>query len=158
MKITRNDKDSVNSIISISINKKDYTEKVENTLRNYQKKADISGFRKGHIPMGLIKRKYQDSVRIEEVNKILQENLINYLKNEKIDILGNPLPILKDSLDWESEEVIFEFQIGLSPKINPKLNFKKKLTKYKITADNKMINNQISYLQDKFSNIEKKNK
>lgn len=158
MKITRKDKDSVNSIISISINKKDYSEKVENTLKNYRKKADISGFRKGHIPMGLIKRKYQDSVRIEEINKILQENLISYLKNEKIDILGNPLPILKDSLDWESEEIIFEFQIGLSPKINLKLNFKKKLTKYKITADNKMINNQISYLQNKFSNIEKKNK
>ena len=158
MNIIRKDKDSVNSIISISINKNDYSKKVENTLKNYQKKADISGFRKGHIPLGLIKRKYQDSVRIEEINKILQENLINYLKSEKIDILGNPLPILKNKLDWKSEEIIFEFQIGLSPKINPKLNFKKKLTKYKITADNKMIDNQISYLQNKFSNIEKKNK
>ena len=158
MKITRKDRDSVNSIISISIDKKDYTEKVEDTLKNYQKKANISGFRKGRIPMGLIKNKYQDSVRIEEINKILQENLINYLNKEKIVILGNPLPVLKDKLDWKAKEIVFEFQIGLRPKINPKFNFKKKLTKYKITADTKMINNQISYLQNKFSNIEKKDK
>ncbi len=158
MKITRKDRDSVNSIISISIDKKDYTEKVEDTLKNYQKKANISGFRKGRIPMGLIKNKYQDSVRIEEINKILQENLINYLNKEKIVILGNPLPVLKDKLDWKAKEIVFEFQIGLRPKINPKFNFKKKLTKYKITADTKMINNQISYLQNKFSNIEKKEK
>ena len=102
MKISRSDSSSLNAVITIDIERKDFEEKVSNVLTDYRKKANIPGFRKGHVPMGMIKKQYETSVTADEVNKLLQENLDKYLKEQNINILGNPLPIIKEELDWKA--------------------------------------------------------
>ena len=147
MKISRKDNDALNALLTIEIDRKDFSEKVDVVLGDYKKKANIPGFRKGHVPMGLIKKQYETAVTAEEVNKILQENLEKYLKEEKIDILGNPLPVMKEVLDWTAETLSFDFELGLSPAFEVDLSGKKKITYYQITADDKMINEQLTHYQ-----------
>ena len=114
MKITRENIDALNAVVKVDIAKADYSEKVEKILTDYRKTANIPGFRKGHVPMGMVKKQYGKAVLAEEVNKILQENLNKYLTEEKIDVLGNPLPRMKD-ISWEDDDYSFEFELGLSP-------------------------------------------
>ena len=94
MKISRTDTNPLNSVITIKIERNDFEEKVSKILNDYRKKANIPGFRKGHVPIGMIKKQYETAVTAEEVNKLLQENLEKYLNEEKINILGNPLPVI----------------------------------------------------------------
>ena len=147
MKISRKDNDALNALLTIDIDRKDFSEKVDVVLSDYRKQANIPGFRKGHVPMGLIKKQYETAVTAEEVNKLLQENLEKYLKEEKIDILGNPLPVMKEVLDWTAETLSFDFELGLSPAFEVDLSGKKKITHYQITADDKMINEQLTHYQ-----------
>tara|TARA_B110000908_G_C10216921_1_gene433244 strand:- start:358 stop:1686 length:1329 start_codon:yes stop_codon:yes gene_type:complete len=147
MKISRKDNDVLNALLTIDIDRKDFSEKVDVVLSDYRKQANIPGFRKGHVPMGLIKKQYETAVTAEEVNKLLQENLEKYLKEEKIDILGNPLPVMKEVLDWTAETLSFDFELGLSPAFEVDLSGKKKITHYQITADDKMINEQLTHYQ-----------
>ena len=147
MKISRKDNDALNALLTIDIDRKDFSEKVDVVLSDYRKQANIPGFRKGHVPMGLIKKQYETAVTAEEVNKLLQENLEKYLKEEKIDILGNPLPVMKEVLDWTAETLSFDFELGLSPAFEVDLSGKKKITHYQITADDKMINEQFTHYQ-----------
>lgn len=147
MKISRKDNDALNALLTIDIDRKDFSEKVDVVLSDYRKQANIPGFRKGHVPMGLIKKQYETAVTAEEVNKLLQENLEKYLKEEKIDILGNPLPVMKEVLDWTAETLSFDFELGLSPAFEVDLSGKKKITYYQITADDKMINEQLTHYQ-----------
>ncbi len=153
MKIIKKDSDKLNSIISISLEQNDFADKVLKILKDYQKKANIPGFRKGHVPMGLVKKQYENAVTADEVNKLLQEKLSSYIKDEKIEILGNPLPKLKKELDWKSPEITFEFEIGLAPNFDLNLKSKKKVTYYKIEADPKMITNQVEYLQKQYGKL-----
>ena len=147
MKISRKDNDALNALLTIDIDRKDFSKKVDVVLSDYRKQANIPGFRKGHVPMGLIKKQYETAVTAEEVNKLLQENLEKYLKEEKIDILGNPLPVMKEVLDWTAETLSFDFELGLSPAFEVDLSGKKKITHYQITADDKMINEQLTHYQ-----------
>jgi trigger factor len=153
MKIIKKDSDKLNSIISISLEQNDFADKVLKILKDYQKKANIPGFRKGHVPMGLVKKQYENAVTADEVNKLLQEKLSSYIEDEKIEILGNPLPKLKKELDWKSPEITFEFEIGLAPNFDLNLKSKKKVTYYKIEADPKMITNQVEYLQKQYGKL-----
>ena len=87
------------------------------------------------------------------MNKLLQESLGKYLHEEKLDVLGNPLPKTQDNIDWEADEFSFEFEIGLSPQFDIKLNGRKAITHYKIVADNKMIDNQIANIQKQYGQL-----
>ena len=153
MNITRETIDTLNAVVKIDITKSDYSENVEKILTNYRKTANIPGFRKGQVPMGLVKKQYGKSVLADEVNKTLQEALGKYLTDEKLDVLGNPLPIAKDDLDWEGDDFSFEFEIGLSPEFEIKLKAKKALTKYTITADKKMIDDQLINIQKQYGKL-----
>ena len=153
MNITRETIDTLNAVVKIDITKADYSENVEKILTNYRKTANIPGFRKGQVPMGLVKKQYGKSVLADEVNKTLQEALGKYLTDEKLDVLGNPLPIAKDDLDWEGDDFSFEFEIGLSPEFEIKLKAKKALTKYTITADKKMIDDQLINIQKQYGKL-----
>ena len=157
MHISRNEIDSLNSVITIKLDKKDFSQKVDEVLKKYRKSANIPGFRKGFVPMGLIKKQYQTAVTVEEVNKILQEELNIFLNKEKIDILGNPLPIVKEDLDWKSEKLEFDFEVGLSPKFKINLSSVKKVNHFKIIADQKMINDQINNIRKQYGKIVSKN-
>ena len=91
MDISKTDIDQLNSVINMTIDRKDYEKKVGSVLSDYRKNANIPGFRKGHVPMGMIKKQYEKAVIADEVNKLLRENLDKYIKDEKIELLGNPI-------------------------------------------------------------------
>ena len=153
MNITRENKDALNAVVKIDIEKSDYADKVEKILTDYKKSANIPGFRKGQVPMGLIKKQYGKAVLVDEVNKLLQESLGKYLNDEKLDVLGNPLPKAQDNIDWDADAFSFEFEIGLSPEFDIKLNGRKAITQYTIVADNKMVDDQIKNIQKQYGQL-----
>ena len=153
MKISRKDNDALNTLITINIERNDFEDKVKKVLTDYRKKANIPGFRKGHVPMGMIKKQYETAVTADEVNKLLQQNLDQYLKEEKINILGNPLPVTKEDLDWKATELSFSFELGLSPEFEVKLTEKNKVTHYQITATDEMINDQVKHYRKQFGKL-----
>ena len=157
MHISRKDSDSLNSIITITIDQRDYISKVEEVLKNYRKTANIPGFRKGNVPIGMIKKQYEKPVIADEVNKLLQEKLDKFIKDEKLAILGNPLPIINKDLDWTSKSLEFNFEIGLSPKFEINFNTRKKVTHFKIIADDKMINDQQETIRKQYGKIVTRN-
>jgi len=132
MNITKEQIDDLNAVVKVAITKEDYQDKVDTILKDYRKKANIPGFRKGQVPIGLIKKQYGKSVMVDEVNKLLQDNLNKYLTEEKLDVLGNPLPKQMDNFDWDDEELAFEFELGLAPDFELSLDTKKPVTHYKM--------------------------
>ena len=159
MNISKTDIDKLNAVVNISIDKKDYEQKVHTILKDYRKKANIPGFRKGHVPFGMIKKQYEKAVIVDEVNKLIQENLDNYIKKEKLELLGNPLPKEKNnSIDWNHGNMQFEFELGLAPKFEIKLDVLKKVTHYQIEPDKKMIDEQINHIQNQYGKIKAKKK
>ncbi|WP_299130879.1 trigger factor [uncultured Winogradskyella sp.] len=153
MNITRENIDALNAVVKVDIAKEDYSDKVEKILTDYRKSANIPGFRKGHVPMGMVKKQYGKAVLVDEVNKLLQDALGKYLVEEKLDVLGNPLPKPQDDLDWNSDAFSFEFELGLAPEFDVKLKGKKAITHYKIVADDKMVNNQIEHIQKQYGKL-----
>lgn len=159
MNISKTDIDKLNAVVNISIDKKDYEQKVHTILKDYRKKANIPGFRKGHVPFGMIKKQYEKAVIADEVNKLIQENLDNYIRKEKLELLGNPLPKEKNnSIDWNHGNMQFEFELGLAPKFEIKLDVLKKVTHYEIEPDKKMIDEQINHIQNQYGKIKAKKK
>ncbi|MBT8299989.1 MAG: trigger factor family protein, partial [Maribacter sp.] len=114
MNITKEQIDDLNAVVKVAITKDDYQEKVDSILSDYRKQSNIPGFRKGHVPMGLIKKQYGKAVLVDEVNKLLQDNLNKYLTEEKLDVLGYPLPKQQDNFDWDQDQLDFEFELGLA--------------------------------------------
>tara|TARA_B100001094_G_scaffold35989_1_gene30075 strand:+ start:40008 stop:41333 length:1326 start_codon:yes stop_codon:yes gene_type:complete len=153
MKISRKDIDKLNSVLSIEVVKNDYESNVDKVLVDYKKRANIPGFRKGHNPIGLIKKQYGLSVKVDEVNKLIQKTLNDFLTKEKIAILGNPIPKVSKDLDWNSEKLSFEFEIGLSPEFEVSLKNKKAIKSFEIEADAKMINGQIENIQNQYGKL-----
>lgn len=153
MNITRNNVDALNAVVTVEVSKNDYASKVEKVLADYRKNASIPGFRKGAVPMSLIQKQYGKAVLLEEVNKLLQENLNSYLVEEKLDILGNPLPKITEDFNWDAEDYKFEFELGLAPEFNVDLTAKNNLTQYKIIADDTMLNAQVARIQKQYGKI-----
>ena len=153
MKVSRKDIDKLNSVLKIEIDKKDYESNVDKVLVDYKKKANIPGFRKGHTPIGLIKKQYGLSIKVDEVNKLMQQGLNDFLTKEKLAILGNPMPKDSKDLDWNSEEMFFEFEIGLSPEFEVSLKNKKIIELFQIEADTKMIDSQIENIQNQYGKL-----
>ena len=153
MKVSRNDIDKLNSVLKIEIDKKDYESNVDKVLVDYKKRANIPGFRKGHTPIGLIKKQYGISIKVDEVNKLVQKGLNDFLNSEKIAILGNPIPKEGSEIDWNSDQISFEFEIGLSPEFEVSLKNKKAIESFEIEADAKMINGQIENIQSQYGKL-----
>ena len=153
MNITKNNVDALNAIVTVEISKSDYSAKVEKTLADYRKNAAIPGFRKGAVPMSLIQKQYGKAILLEEVNKLLQENLNRFLVEEKLDILGNPLPKVTEDFNWDVEDYKFEFELGLAPEFSVDLTAKNDLVQYKIVADDKMLNDQVARIQKQYGKL-----
>ena len=128
MEITKKDIDSLNAVVTVAVKAEDYSDKVQKILNNYRKTANIPGFRKGHVPMGMVKKQYGKAVLVEEVTKILQDALHNYLTEEKLDVLGNPLPKNDVDIDWDAKDFTFDFELGLSTKFDVAVVGKKAIT------------------------------
>ena len=142
MKITKELKDELNAVLKVKISKEDYEPEVKKVLSDYQKKARIDGFRPGKVPVGLVQKLYGKTVLVEEVNKLLSKSVMQYIQDEKMHILGDPLPCEEEQkeIDWENaSEIDFSFDIGLSPEFDLKLSKKDKFTAYSITPDKKVL-------------------
>jgi len=153
MDITRENTDALNAVVKVDIIVDDYQPKVDKILVDYRKKADIPGFRKGHVPMGMIKKQYEKSVMIDEVNKLLQDSLNKYLTEEKIEILGNPIPRSQENFTWDTKNFSFEFELGLVPQFEVNLTSKKKITQYVINADDSLIDKEVENLQSRYGKM-----
>ena len=147
MSVLRQDIDSVNAILTVKLVKEDYQEKVEKALKDIRKKANVPGFRPGNVPIGLVKKMYGKSVLAEQINKLISESLYTYIQDEKLSVLGEPLPVENEAekkIDFEKdEEFEFSFEIGLAPEINVSLNSDDKVKYYDIEVSDEMIENQI---------------
>lgn len=141
MNITRENIDDLNALLKVEIVKADYQEKVENVLKDYRKKANIKGFRPGMVPIGLIKKMYGKAVKLDEINKAVSENIHKYLVDEKIEILGDPLPKTDDQerIDFDTQDDFkFSFELGLAPAVELTVSKKNKVAYSEITIDDKM--------------------
>ena len=153
MKITLNKKNKLSGIISIEIDKNDYEQKVNDVLKRYSKTAKIPGFRKGFVPIGLVKKQYGNAVKVDEINKLLDSTLKKYIQDEKLDILGGPIPHMDNDINWDSEIINFDFEIGYTPEFKINLKPKKPILKYEVKADKKMVDGQIKNIQSQYGKL-----
>ncbi|MHB9056519.1 MAG: trigger factor [Paludibacteraceae bacterium] len=157
MNISKKDIDQNNAVITISVSKDDYAEKVEKSLRDYRKKANIPGFRPGNVPIGLIKKMYGKAVIADEINNIVSESLVNYIEENNLPILGQPLPNEEEQpeFDFENQESFdFKFDIGLAPEFDVDLRGIDSVPYYDITVSDEMIENQIKSYTSRFGKYE----
>ena len=145
MKITFDCPDKINGQLTMTIEPADYQEQVEKTLKNYRKKAQVPGFRPGMVPMGMIKKQYGAAVKVEEINKLMGEKLYGYIQENKIEMLGEPLPSEKQvPQDFEKEgDLTFVFDIAVAPEFKVELTNKDKIDYYQIKVEDKLIDDQV---------------
>ena len=153
MKITLNKKNKLSGIISIEIEKNDYEQKVNDVLKRYSKTAKIPGFRKGFVPIGLVKKQYGNAVKVDEINKLLDSILKKYIQDEKLDILGGPIPHMDNDINWDSKIINFDFEIGYTPEFKINLKPKRPILKYEVKADKKMVDGQIKNIQSQYGKL-----
>ena len=158
MNISFENPDKVNGLLTITVEEADFKDSVEKTLKDYRKRANIPGFRPGQAPMGMIKRQFGASVRYDAVNKFVGEQLYKYIKDNNIQMLGEPLPSEKQETPADIEKpapYTFVFDIAVAPEINIELNGRNKIDYYTIKADDKLVNEQIEMYQGRAGKYEK---
>lgn len=146
MNIVRKDLDQNNAMLTVCIEKADYAEKVEKSLRDYRKKANIPGFRPGMVPMGLLKKMYGKAVTAEEINKLVSDGLYGYIRENNVNMLGEPMPNETEQkpFDFDTDESFeFVFDLGLAPEFEVELTKKDKVKYYNIAVSDEMIDNQV---------------
>ncbi len=156
MNITQEKIDDLNAVIKVQLKEEDYQDKIDTQLKEYRKKASIPGFRKGNVPMGMIKKMVGTNLLVEELNKILSDSLQNYLINEKLDVLGNPLPKMEDEekIDWENQkEFEFKYEVGLAPSFNLDKLDKFKFEIYKIKVSDKDVQKYVDDLARRYGKM-----
>ncbi|MDH6354932.1 trigger factor [Dysgonomonas sp. PH5-45] len=147
MNVSLTNVDSVNAILKVEINQADYQEKVTGALKNFRKKANIPGFRPGAVPMGMVKKMYGKSILAEEVNKLVGEGIYNYINENKLNVLGEPLPNIEkqQAVDFGTEgDYEFFFDLGLAPEIKLSLTKRDKVEYYKIAVDEELVDKQVA--------------
>ena len=145
MEFTLKNQDATSAILSVNIQEADYSALVEKQLKNIRQKANFPGFRPGMVPMGLVKKQYGVAVKAEEINKLLQTKIFEYIRENKVDMLGEPLPIEEQQANInmaDDKEFTFEFEIALAPKFDAVLDSNDKLAYYKIQPSEEMIDGQ----------------
>lgn len=153
MNISLENIDELNGIIRLSIEPADYEAKVEESLKNYRKQVNIPGFRPGKVPAGMVKKMYGKQAIAEEVNKALSTSLMTYIREEKLNILGEPLPNeeLQPKIDWDNDTTFdFVFDIGIAPEVSVKLDKRSKYPFYTIAVSDAMIDQQVEQYTTQF--------
>ena len=157
MNITFEAPDKVNGLMTITLEKDDYQGEVDKTLKDYRKRANIPGFRPGQAPMGMIKRQYGTAVKMDVVNKVLGEKLYEYIRENKIQMLGEPLANAgQEPQDLENADTLtFKFDIAVAPEFEAKLSGNDKVDYYHIKVDDKLIDQQVEMYQNRAGQYEK---
>jgi trigger factor len=153
MNIKKDSIDELNAVLTIKIEKPDYEERVDNILKDYRKKARFDGFRPGKVPQGLVNKMYRKPVLADEINKVLAESLSKFLVDEKLNILGEPLPNADKpvNIDWDHDvDFEFAFDIGLAPELDFTISEKDKIPYYMISVEDTERNKQIDRIASRF--------
>lgn len=156
MNVTRQDVDALNALLKVEIVPGDYQDKVKSTLEKHRKTAKIPGFRPGHVPFGIVQKQYGKGVLADELNKIVNDGLYKFIAENKIDILGNPIPKAGADVDGnfeKPENFTFQFEIGLSPKFELPLSSKSKFDHVKVKIDDALISKQIEDLSRRYGKL-----
>ena len=147
------------STLTVEVSESDYIESVTNVLKKYRKDAVVPGFRKGKTPMSIIEKQYKTSIVVDEVNKMLQDNLYKHITDNKIRVLGSPLPKSSVEIDWVNNvDFVFEYEIGLAPEFDVKISSKDKLTYYSIKADTKLVDGYCNDIAKRYGKMSNPNK
>lgn len=155
MNISLQNVDKVSAVLTVQIEKADYQEKVEKSLKTLRQRVNMPGFRKGMVPMGLIKKQYGTSVLVEEVDKLMQEKVGEYIRNNKVDMLGAPLP-KENNVNFETDENFeFGFDIALAPQFNVELSNADTVDYYDINVTDEMVDQQIKMYTQRTGKYEK---
>lgn len=156
MNVIRQDVDAINAVLKVTIVPEDYQDKVKTTLDKYRKTAKIPGFRPGHVPMGMVQKQYGKAVLADELNKLVNDALYKFIEENKIDILGNPIPRegveVVGSFD-KPDTFEFEYEIGLSPAIDVPLSSKSKYDYVKVKIDAKLLDKQVEDLRRRYGKL-----
>lgn len=157
MKIQFETSDKINGLMTVTVEKEDYSEKVEKVLKDYRKRANIPGFRPGMAPMGMIKKQYGMAVKVDEVNRVLGEKLMEYIHENKIQMLGEPMPSEKQEAQDLAQDgpYTFIFDIAVAPEFKAELNEKDKIDYYTIKVDDKLIDQQVNMYASQAGEMQK---
>ena len=158
MNVTLNKSDNVNGVISIEMERADFQGNVDKSLNQYRRQASIPGFRPGKVPMGVVKKLYGSAVLAEEVNKLINSTLSNYIQENKLPILGEPLPKEdpEKELDLEKDEKFtFEFEIGLAPEFDLTFDKETALPLYKVALEDELFEKQMEGYKQNFGTYDK---
>jgi trigger factor len=142
--------DAVNEVIVMQVVHMDYKGQVQKRINEKMPLATVKGFRKGAVPKDLVEKQYGKAIKVEEVNKVVELALSRYLQSERLNLLGSPLPKINENFSWDAEELTFEFEIGLAPEFELVLDAKNDIIKYIVTADAKLIDEQVVRIQKQF--------
>ena len=153
MNIRKEHIDALNAVVKITIGKYEYTEKIENFLELKRKTATLPGFRKGKTPMDVVRKQFEKPAIIEEVTALVNKGLKDYIAKEKLDLLGNALPRTNENFDWSADELVFEYELGIAPEFSVDLARASGVTKYKIIADETLLNEQVERIQKQYGKI-----
>lgn len=157
MKISFENPDKVNGLLTLTVEEADYKENVEKTLKNYRKKANVPGFRPGMVPMGMIQRQFGTTAKVDEINKLLGEQIYKYVQDNNIQMLGEPLPSDKqEPVDMEKEApYTFMFDIAVAPEFKAELTGDDTIDYYTITVDDKIVDQQIDMFASRAGHYDK---
>ena len=158
MNVSLQNNDKVSAKLTVKLEKADYEAKVEKTLKDYRKKANVPGFRPGQVPMSLVKKMYGTSVKAEEINKTLQEAAYGYIKENKLNILGEPLPNEEQQANIDianQDEFDFVFDVALSPEFELEVEKTDKVSYYNIEVSDEMVENQINMYRQRGGKYDK---
>lgn len=155
MSVTQQNVNDLNAILKVKVNEQEYQPLVESALKQAQKSVSLKGFRPGKVPFGMVKKLYGTSVKVEQINKLIDKKISDYIISNKINVLGQPLPKINDEVyNFETQsEFEFEFEIGVAPEVNVKLDKGIKLTKYNVVPDTEMIGNYIEELRSRYGKV-----
>ena len=154
MKITQSKAKKMMANIKIEVSENDYSEKVNDVLKKYRKDAVVPGFRKGKTPMSIIEKQYKTSIIVDEVNKMLQDSLYKHITENKLKVLGSPMPLTDNEIDWKNNsDFVFEYEVGLAPDLSIKISQKDKLIYFNIKADNKLIENYCNDIAKRYGKM-----
>uniref|UniRef100_UPI0037830ED2 trigger factor n=1 Tax=Daejeonella sp. TaxID=2805397 RepID=UPI0037830ED2 len=156
MNITQDKIDNLNSVLTVKINPEDYKERVEKAIKAQAKKAKLPGFRPGMVPSAHIKKMYGKSILVDEVNNILNDTLSNYISENKLEVLGQPLPKIDNSKEYnwdDNDNFEFVYELGIAPEFNLELTSKDKLTYYQVKVDPETLASRITNLRKSYGKM-----
>lgn len=156
MNITQEKINDLNAVVKIKISPEDYTEKVDKSIREQAKKSNLPGFRKGMVPAAHIKKMFGRNILVEEINTLLSETLSKHLADNKVEVLGQPLPIMDDTKEYKwdgTDEFEFDYELGLAPAVEVKITAKDKFTQYVVKADAETLASRIKNIRRSYGKM-----